>query len=325
MGPVAQGGDPAWAGSIHRGVHVISFLLALIALAAGDDPDLPFPILLGESWIGKPQEEPLPRPNRESLAFDWVVAFSPDRDLYLTYLADPRQSRSGSKVQFPLRRDDREDNVKIENVLGGHRPLVGWSDPAHPEVEMQLLIEAAVFSRFDIGEAWDLDAADYRFGFPFLYRVGEVVLKIHPYHITSHLGDEFISREGRKRDSYHLDELAVGVSSATDAPWRIYAELGIAVYTGPETSSGRAQVGAEYFFAPISERVTPFVALDLQTRNEIDWSWNAAAMVGLMLAPKSGDGHGLRGTLEYYRGNDVQTQFKSDREQFLALGFAADF
>ena len=35
--------------------------------------------------------------------------------------------------------------------------------------------------------------------------------------------------------------------------------------------------------------------------------------------------YGLRGTLEYYRGNDTQTQFKSDREHFLAIGFAADF
>lgn len=304
--------------------EVLLLLCLRAGLPYGEALEGALPLRLEEAWIDR-QEEPLPRPDLKSLAPDWSLEFAPERDLYLTYLADPRQSKSGSKVQFPLRRDERGDNIKIENVLGGHRPLAGWSDPGRPDIEMQLHIEAAVFSRFDIGEAWDLDAADYRFGFPFLYRTGDLILKFHPYHITSHLGDEFISREGRKRDSYHLDELAVGVSSTGGAGWRIYGELGIALYTGPETSSGRAQVGTEYFFAPLTGRVTPFVALDLQTRNEIDWSWNAAVMAGLMLAPKTGGTHGLRGTIEYYRGNDVQTQFKDDREHYLALGFAADF
>lgn len=277
----------------------------------------------------KKQEEPAPKPTKDDLLqrpFDWDVQFAPEHDLYRTYLADPRQSKSGSKVQFPIRpKSEEADNVKIENVLGGHRPLVGWTDGAHPDVEMQLQIEAAVFSRFDIDEGWDMDAADYRFGFPFLYRSGDVILKVHPYHITSHLGDEYISREGRERDSYHLNELAVGVSFPAAASWRVYGELGIAMYTGPETDSGRAQLGVEYIFEPISQRIAPFMAIDLQTRNEIDWSWNATAMVGLMMLSKNGQGHGLRGTLEYYRGKDAQTQFKGDREHFIAIGFAADF
>lgn len=306
-------------------VHLL-VLLALSVPPPGEAaPDVP-PVVKNKKK--QAQEEPLPRPRREDLLkrehFDWDVEFAPERDLYRTYLADPRQSKSGSKVQFPVR-GKSEDNIKIENVLGGHRPLVGWTDPAHADTEMQLQIEAAVFSRFDIQEGWDMDAADYRFGFPFLYRSGDVVLKIHPYHITSHLGDEYISRENRKRDSYHLNELAVGLSFPFNQPWRVYAELGIAMYTGPETDNGRAQVGAEYVLPLVSERIAPFLAIDLQTRNEIDWSWNASAMAGLMLIPKTGMGHGLRGTLEYYRGNDAQTQFKGDREHYLAIGFAADF
>jgi hypothetical protein len=276
----------------------------------------------------KKQEEPAPKPTKDDLLrrpFDWEVQFSPDNDLYRTYLADPRQSKSGSKVQFPLK-PSYDHGTKIENVLGGHRPIVGWTDPGHPDVEMQLQVEAAVFSRFDIDEGWDMDAADYRFGFPFLYRTGDVILKVHPYHITSHMGDEYLSRvEGSDRKSYHLDELAIGVSFPAAASWRVYFELGYGFYTGPETDAGRAQVGAEYIFEPISQRIAPFVAVDLQTRNEIDWSWNATAMMGLMLIPKNGMGHGLRATMEYYRGNDVQTQFKGDREHFLAIGFAADF
>jgi hypothetical protein len=283
-----------------------------------------------EALAKKKQEEPAPKPSKDDLLrrpYDWDVQFSPDNDLYRTYLADPRQSKSGSKVQFPIK-PSSDHGTKIENVLGGHRPIVGWTDPAHPDVEMQLQVEAAVFSRFDIDEGWDMDAADYRFGFPFLYRTGDVVLKVHPYHITSHMGDEFLSRvEGSERKSYHLDELAIGVSFPAAASWRVYFELGYGFYTGPETDAGRAQIGAEYIMEPISKRIAPFIAVDLQTRNEIDWNWNATAMIGLMMIPKEGVGtaHGLRGTLEYYRGSDSQTQFKEQREHFIAIGFAADF
>ncbi len=305
------------------------FLLALPpGLAAADvrgvHPDVPPAV---RSKKKTQQEEPPPRPTRDELRrdwYDWDVEFAPSGDLYRTYLADPRQSKSGTKVQFPVR-GTSEDNIKIENVLGGHRSLVRWSDGAHPDTEMELVIEAAVFSRFDIQEGWDMDAADYRFGFPFLYRHEDVILKFHLYHITSHLGDEYISREGRKRDSYHLDEMSVGMSYPYDQPWRVYGEVGISIYNGPETKSGRGQLGAEYIFEPISSRISPYVAVDLQTRNEIEWSWNASAMAGLMMTSKNGVGHGLRCFLEYYRGNDVQTQFKGDREHFLAVGFAADF
>jgi hypothetical protein len=262
------------------------------------------------------QEPDLPR-----FAQDWDVEPMPERSLYRSHLADPRQSKSGSKVQFPIR---GKDNIKIENTLGGSRALALWTNPRDPDEEMELFLEGAVFSRFDIQEGWDLDAADYKFGFPFLFRRKEVTLKFTIQHVTSHLGDEFISREGRKRDSYHLEELTTGISWPIDNHWRVYGELGIGLYTGPSTSSGRAQFGTEWVGSPWLRTAAPFAAIDLQTRNEIGWSWNGVAMVGLMILPKSG-GHGFRATLEYYRGHDQQTQFLSELEHFWAVGIAADF
>lgn len=255
---------------------------------------------------------------------DWRLEVLPDRILYRPYLADPRQSRSGSKVQFPIRR--RKGNIKIENTLGGYRPLALWTDTQDPDEELQLSIEAAVFSRFDIQEGWDMDAADYRFGFPFVYRRGDLALKVHVWHLTSHLGDEFISRENRERDSYHLDEVAFGASLQLDPEWRAYAEIGAGFYTGPATQSGRAQAGLEWIGRPWKDtRIAPFWAADFQTRNEIGWGWNGAVLAGLLALPKHPGGATFRAFLEYYRGHDQQTQFKSQLEHYLAVGFAADF
>lgn len=270
----------------------------------------------------EPQEEQDEVPERPEPP--GTIELMPETSLYKPYLADPRQPKTGTKVQVPLR-GDSSGNTKIENVLGGFRPLARWTDARNPDIETELILEAAVFSRFDIQESWDMDAADYRFGFPFLHRHGDTILKVHVYHITSHLGDEYISREKKKRDSYHLNELAAGFSFPPVEGMRIYGEAGIAVYTGPETESGRAQLGGEWKGETWFERVGPLLAIDLQTRNEIDWTWNAAAMVGLVRAPSNGFGHGMRLTLEYYRGRDVQTQFKLGHEHFLGVALTADF
>jgi hypothetical protein len=294
-------------------IDVLALLLFLSSLAGQPRP-LP---------QERPQDPPPVVLDRRVAPQEWDVELLPDRILYRPYLADPRQSRSSTKVQFPLRTKD--GNIKIENTLGGHRALALWTDPHDPHQEMQLSLEAAVFSRFDIQEGWDMDAADYRFGFPFVFRDGDLALKIHLWHLTSHLGDEFISRENRKRDSYHLDELSVGAALQLDPQWRAYLELGAGFYTGPETDSGRAQFGLEWVGPAWKGRIGPFAALDLQTRNEIGWGWNASVMGGIQIQPKNPGGANFRAFAEYYRGHDQQTQFKSQLEHYYAFGIAADF
>lgn len=272
------------------------------------------------------RQEPPPRPHVEDLERQpqgWDIEFLPDRVIYPPYLADPRQSRTGSKMQFPIG-DPKDSSIKMENVIGSYRALALWTDPGRPGEEFELLAEAAVFTRFDTVESWDMDAADYRFGFPLAYRVGDLSFKLHPYHITSHLGDEFISREKRKRDSYHLDEVAFGVSWQVEPDVRVYAEIGVGFYTGPETESGRAQLGADWEGESWNRWLNPFAAIDLQTRNEIGWSWNASAMAGLILRKKPA-GTGFRVSVEYYRGHDQQTQFKNQLEHYYAVGFSFQF
>ncbi len=251
----------------------------------------------------------------------WEIELLPAKNIYMPYLADPRTSRTSTKVSFPV--DSRKGNIKIESSLGTTRPLALWKNSRCPAEEAELFIEAAVFSRFDLSKDWDMDGADYRFGFPFAYRLGDVALKFHVWHLTSHLGDEYMTREqDRKRDSYHLDEAALGISWQAAPSVRAYGEIGYAFYVGPATEEGRVQVGLEW----TGERwgkMTPYAAADASTREEIDWDWNLTLQVGIIFRsnPEAG---GLRFLLEYYRGHDQQTQFKSDRDQYFAFGVAAE-
>ena len=253
----------------------------------------------------------------------WEVEILPDRIIYPPYLADPRSPRTGSKIAYPIRRS-ADNNIKIENNFGTYIPMALWTDPENPDEEAELIFEAGVFSRFDVGESWDMDAADYRFGFLSAYRYKNVVGKFEIYHVTSHLGDEYISRVGRKRDSYHLEEAALGFSWYPEPDVRLYAEAGLAVYAGSATENGRWQVGGEWLGPILTGTLSPFVAFDVQSRNEIDWDVNLVLLAGMTFRGRKG-GTGMRLGIEYYRGHDLQTQFKEDREHYLAISLQGEF
>jgi len=280
-------------------IHAI-LLLAVPLLQEGQDPD---PAAPAET--------------------SWELELLPAKSIYLPYLADPRQPRTSTKVTLPVRTG--KGTMKIENCLGSQRALALWKNPRDPDEEAELYIEAAVFSRFDLGEDWDMDGADYRFGFPFAYRYGGVAVKLHLWHLTSHLGDEYMTRlKTLDRASYHNDELALGVSWQATPHLRAYGEIGYGIYTGPATDEGRVQVGFEAVGGQPLAGGVPFAAVDLSTRKEIDWDWNLCVQMGLLYRSKAG-GSGFRFLGEYYRGHDQQTQFKSARDHTLALGVSAEF
>jgi hypothetical protein len=236
--------------------------------------------------------------------------------LYEPYLAAQRQSRSGIKLQFPI---GKGRHVAVENTLGFDRSVVRWRSDATPDRASEIQVEAAVFSRFDIHEHWDQDAADWRFGFPVVFREGDVAWKIHYYHTTSHLGDEFIARTGAKPIHYHLEEVALGISWDVTEGARLYGEGGIAVYTGDTTGNGRLQAGYEWVGRKWSGGLAPYFAVDLQARNDQRWNVGKTVAVGLAF------GRSIRFGVEYYQGRDPQTQFKNDEVRYLSLGFAMDF
>lgn len=237
----------------------------------------------------------------------------PEDLLFRPGLADPRAPFTGSRLQFPIR---RRDHVKIENVISAHRTV--FRVPGEEDA-FEFQAEAAAFSRFDVNENLDMDGVDYRFGFPFVYRRGELALKLHPWHITSHLGDEIIEREGLHRISYARNELALGVSLDLGGEGRTYAEVGWGFSVGDPNDPWRAQAGAE-FFTPLG---TPsphfFAAVNLTSSQEIDWDAQLTLQTGLWIRPARSP-RGFRVGLEYYRGHSVLTQFFRRHEHYGSVG-----
>lgn len=246
-------------------------------------------------------------------------AWFQDDVLYRHPLADPRAPGSGSRVQVPLRRGD---HVKLENAFGDHRSIVRFS---RPDEAFEVGIEGAAFGRFDAREALDMDGVDFRFGFPVAYRRGRWAFKLHPWHLTSHLGDEFIEREGRERIAYGRNELAVGVAWSPSEAWRLHAEVGWGFWIRPVNEPWRAQAGAEFVDRLLGAGAPEvYAATNVTLFQEIDWEALFSVQAGVWLRP-AGSTRGIRVGLEYFRGHSALTQFFREHEHYVSAGFWIHF
>ena len=252
-------------------------------------------------------------------ALDWEASLLPEGFLYPSYLADPRAPVSGVRLQFPMRKND---DPKVETVIANHTALVRFG-AGNEAFEVQ--VEAAAFSRFDISESLDMDGVDYRFGFPLVYRVGSVAVKLHPWHLTSHLGDEIAEREGRKRIAYARNEIAYGISWDMADEWRVYVEGGWGAAVGAPNRPWRWQGGVEFvddLLGPAAPSV--YVAMNVTSFQVTDWEPQFTLQAGLWLGDVPSRG-GMRIGAEYFRGHSALTQFFVEHDHYWSFGVWVHF
>ncbi|MHC4607519.1 MAG: DUF1207 domain-containing protein [Planctomycetota bacterium] len=239
--------------------------------------------------------------------------------LYPHPLADPRGPFGGSRFQFPIH---REDDVKIETAFGGH---ISMARLVREEDALELELEGGTFARFNGQESLDMDGVDYRIGFPLVYRRGSVAAKLHPWHITSHLGDEYAEREGRKRIKYARNELAAGLSWDAGDGLRLCGEVGYGFAIGDPNEPWRAMGSVEWTGRLLGGDLPEvFAAANVSSFEESDWDVNVNLQAGVWFRPGSLSA-GFRFGIEYYRGHSVLTQFFLDREQYWSIGFWLHF
>ena len=108
-------------------------------------------------------------------------------------------------------------------------------------------MEDAAFPRLNIEQQWDVDSADIRFGVPLTRRKVSWQSKIGYYHLSSHVGDEFLMRNpGFRRINFVRDSLILGIGYFPTEDVRLYSEADWAFKTYGGEQPWEFQFGAEY-------------------------------------------------------------------------------
>lgn len=259
--------------------------------------------------------------NRAGHHHGWHWQLLPNDLIYKSYLAGMKESRAGTTLTYI-----RNDGWLWEGVLGARLGLLryGDHDPVFPQ-GFQIDAEGAAQVRLDIDDDVDVRSTDYRVGIPFTYGQGCHQVKFAYYHMSSHLGDEFVlNNPGFTRLNWSRDALVLGYSIYTADTLRLYAEAGWAFYTDV-TRPWEIQFGFDWApNTPTGFRGAPFFAANVHLRQELNYGGNLSAMTGWAWMSDR-DRHLLRIGLHYYNGESSQYSFFDEFEEQFGFGIWYDF
>jgi len=264
---------------------------------------------------------PLPPLAEPSFGEGWTWQILPDGLMYRSYLAGGRESRFASHWA------GTNDGDSVWDItLGGRVGVLryGTDDPLWPE-GWQIGLEGAAFPRLTLDTQRDLVAVDFRVGVPLTFHQGPWETKFAYYHLSSHLGDEFILKNPQvARLNYARDAFVFGLGWRPHADWRLYGEVGYAFYIAGGAAPWEFQFGAEFSpMQPTTFRGAPFVAVNSRLREEVNYSGNLTAQAGWQWRGTSG--HLFRMGYLYFNGKSDQFQFHREHEQLHAVGLWYDY
>ncbi len=251
--------------------------------------------------------------------YGWQIM--PQGLIYRSYLAGAKESRFRSVWNH----DQSGDNI-WDITLGGNVGLLryGTRGDGRPE-GFQVGIEGAGLVRLNIDEDRDVDASDYRFGIPLTWGDAIHQVKFAFYHLSSHVGDEFLERNpGFVRFNYSRDVLVLGQSLYPQDNWRVYGEIGYAV-AYDVCDPWELQFGVDWSPAGrTGGRGAPFAAVNGHLREEANFGGNIVAQAGWAWRRSPATGL-FRVGVEYYNGKDDQFSFFNQSAEKVGFGIWYDY
>lgn len=254
-------------------------------------------------------------------AWSWHVL--PDGLLFQTYLAGLKESRFSTAWLF----DSVRDEWYWDSTLGGRVGILRYGTPGglHPE-GFQLDLEGAAMPRLDVQNQDDLESVDFRFATPFSWSEGPYSVRFGYYHISSHLGDEYLVRNpDAKRLNYVRDGLLLGFSLNVNDDVRVYSEAGWAFSADGGARPWEFQFGSEYRPADANQfRPTPYAAVNGHLRQELGFGGNVNIMAGWQWRSFTSD-RLFRFGLQHINGRSAQYSFYHRYERLTGIGFWFDY
>ena len=242
----------------------------------------------------------------------------PGGTLFRPLIADPRWPHFAASYQR-YRHDRQLRNVAAVSFGETFTLLRERLGPAWWEIGVQ----AGVFAVFDLdAESKDLVNADYLVGVPLSLRYRDWSAILRLFHQSSHLGDEFLLRTQTERINLGYESVDLRLSYEFGDVLRLYG--GGAYLFDQEPASldpWSVQYGAE-LISPWPSRDAgwrPIAAVDLQHREENDWSLDLSLRAGVQL-----DGvlvtRNLQILFEYFRGRSPNGQFYKNQSEYFGVG-----
>lgn len=244
--------------------------------------------------------------------------------LYRSYLAGEKEPRMMWSVLYDIKRQ----RTIWETSLGGRVGLLryGTLDAVKPQ-GYQLDFEGAVFARLVPAEpSTMLEGADFRFGLLNTWREDRLAFKWGYYHVSAHLGDEFLLvNPDYDRINYVRDAAIVGLTADVNDDAQVYGEVANAIGSDGGAKPWEFQVGAQYVpTKKFAKRGAPYFGANTYHRQDFNFRGGLNLVAGWnWLGEKTGER--FRIGMQYYRGPSLQYSFFDRSERLIGGGVWLDY
>ena len=250
------------------------------------------------------------------------VQILPKGLLYRSYIAGEKEPRFNA-----VWLKEKSRGLVWETQMGGRIGLLGSSnhDEANPRA-WQFDMEGGAQARVDPQQNSDLEAVDYRFGLLLTRRVDRNAYKAGYYHLSSHIGDEYLLRNpGYLRLNYVRDSLIFGMTHNLTDDMQVYGEVGYAF--GNEGGAEPLELQYGYQYTPLRAdglKGAPYFGINGHTRQDFHWITSVNAVAGWQWRGAESK-HLFRVGLQYYTGPALQWQFAGLNESLCGAGMWFDY
>lgn len=244
--------------------------------------------------------------------------------LYRSYLAGEKEPRMMWSALYDIKRS----RTIWETALGGRVGLLRYGTVGAVNAQgYQLDLEGAVFARLIPAEpSTMLEGADFRFGLLNTWREDRLAVKWGYYHVSAHLGDEFlIVNPDFDRLNYVRDAAIVGMAYDVINDMQVYGEVANAMGSQGGARPWEFQLGTQY--TPASRVTTfgsPYFGANTYHRQDFSFRGGLNLIAGWnWYGDKTGER--LRVGMQYYRGPSLQYSFFDRQERLIGGGVWFDY
>jgi len=251
--------------------------------------------------------------------------------LYPTQVANPHQVSFSGGVRL---HDAVAGQTCTPVSFGDQFPLYRWSnvDILKHKGDLQLEIEGAVFAIFNqTTPSSPLINADYYVGIPVSFAYGRWAHRARLYHISSHLGDEYLGcKHHKKRLNKSFEAIDYSFAYNITKQIRLYGVLGVIAHSdsemhlkplyaeyGMEVRAGRREWKQLYG--------TPYMAMHFENWQDNRWKIDANFALGYEWGKINGMGKKIRFSLEYHSGYSSDGQFSRIRDDYVQARLSYGF
>ncbi len=243
--------------------------------------------------------------------------FANAHDVFPPLRADPREIQFVVRFVSPVRHTPQGE-VSAGNYFGLYRWTLPWAASY-----LQWSAGGGDAARFDlVSITKDLQVNDFNASMPIDLRIGPWSTRLLPYHVSSHLGDDYIKRTGIVRDKYSFDSFKWFV--AYDAPHhlRLYEGYHYIIRNESADRGHHAfQAGAEWQSGWWgSGHAQTYWATDIQSWERVAWNISVNSQLGIRVAHQPEERQSLDPFIEFSSGPRTAGQFYDHKETRWVLG-----